>query len=187
MAREIIEAIRALAGVQFYAEVYLFDAEVTAVDEAARTCDVKTLGGDTPLEIPDVRLMAEVEDGTLILPAVGSIVIVTYNKNLKPFVSQFSEVKKIVWTVGNSSLDVTDDKKFVFNEGNNHGLVKVQELTDKLNTIEQDLNTLKSVFSGWTPVTNDGGAALKGAAGTWYGQTITETQQSDIENTDIKH
>lgn len=181
MSREIIEAIRAITGVQFYAEVYMFDAEVTTVDEGARTCDVKTIGGDTPLEIPDVRLMAEVEDGTLILPAVGSIVIVTYNKNLKPFISQFSEVKKIVWTVGKSSLDVTDDKKFVFNDGENFGLVKVKELTQKLNDIENLLNAFIGVYNGHSHPSN---GAPTGAQQT---DVATPTQQSDIENTDIKH
>lgn len=185
--REISEAIQALAGTQFATPCFMFDAEVTSVDEDARTCNIKTIGGDTEIEIEDVRLMAEVDDGVLLIPADGSRIIVTYNKNIIPFVSQFSEIKKIVWTIGDSSLDVTDDKKFVFNKGDNYGLVKVKELKEQLNVIEDSINDLKAVFSGWTPVPNDGGAALKAAAGSWFGVTIAPTQQSDIENTDIKH
>jgi hypothetical protein len=35
--------------------------------------------------------------------------------------------------------------------------------------VDQELNDLKSVFSGWSPVPNDGGAALKVAVTTWAG------------------
>jgi hypothetical protein len=53
--------------------------------------------------------------------------------------------------------------------------------------LEKDVNALKSVFSGWTPISQDGGAALKSAAGTWFGQQLTVTSKSDIENDKIKH
>jgi hypothetical protein len=35
--------------------------------------------------------------------------------------------------------------------------------------VDQAINDLKSVFSGWVPVPNDGGAALKTAITTWAG------------------
>ncbi len=34
--------------------------------------------------------------------------------------------------------------------------------------VDQELNDLKSAISGWVPVPNDGGAALKAALGTWF-------------------
>lgn len=184
--REIIEALRQITGTQFLTPCFMFDAEVISVDKAARTCTVKTIGGNDPIQLEGVRLMAEVDDGFLIIPADKSRIIVTYNKNIVPFISQFSEVKEIIWTVGESTLDVVDGE-FNFNGGDNFGFVKVKELTDKLNTLEKDINTLKNIFSGWSPVPSDGGAALKAAAVAWSGQLLTETVKTDIENEKIKH
>lgn len=75
----------------------------------------------------------------------------------------------------------------VFNEGKNGGLPISPELTSRLNTLENDLNTVKSIFAAWKPIPNDGGAALKAATTTWSGSQITITNQSEIENSKIKH
>jgi hypothetical protein len=75
----------------------------------------------------------------------------------------------------------------IINTGVNGGMVKVSELTTKLNNLENDINDLKSIFSSWTPVPSDGGAALKLLLTPYYGQTLTPTAQSEIENTKVKH
>ena len=51
---------------------------MTAVDEAARTCDVEPLNEDAPLF--DIRLQSEqaANEGVVMIPAVGSWVIVTF-------------------------------------------------------------------------------------------------------------
>lgn len=72
------------------------------------------------------------------------------------------------------------------NAGELGGLVIVGELVKKLNAVEKDLNKLKQAFSGWTPVPNDGGAALKGALASYMSASITETQEKDISNEKIK-
>ncbi len=43
----------------------------------------------------------------------------------------------------------------------------------ELNKLASDVNSLKTVFSAWIPVPNDGGAALKTAATTWFGSPVT--------------
>lgn len=50
--------------------------------------------------------------------------------------------------------------------------------------IQNDLASIKQVFSTtWTPVPNDGGAALKTAAATWAGAALTENiDDSKIDN-----
>lgn len=73
------------------------------------------------------------------------------------------------------------------NEGKNGGLVKAPALTPRLNAIEKDLNALKTVFSGWAVVANDGGGALKTAAAAWAGQQLEMTTQEGIENGKITH
>lgn len=78
-------------------------------------------------------------------------------------------------------------EQIIFNGGGHDGLVKVKELTAKINALERDLNNLKTIITSWAPVPQDGGASLKAATSTWSATTITETQQTDIENKTITH
>lgn len=84
-----------------------------------------------------------------------------------------------------TSAELTADG-VVLNGGELGGAVKVEELTTRLNTIEKDINALKNVFSAWVVAPQDGGAALKGAASTWAGQSLTLTKREDYENEKVK-
>lgn len=148
----------------------VFAAKVLSVDTAEYTCDVEPLDGKA--DVFGVRLNAQTgqNKGWLCIPAVGSVVVVVMLNKVSGFVAMTSELTEVLHDGG------------LFG-----GLVKVGELTQKLNAIEQDINTLKQAFSSWVPVPNDGGAALKAAAGSWFGQQLTETQKADIENEAVKH
>ena len=84
-------------------------------------------------------------------------------------------------------MTVKFEGEVVINGGENEGLVKVVELAEKLNAIENDINNLKSIFSSWVPVVYDGGASLKAAAASWAAQSLQTTSKKDIENPKIKH
>jgi hypothetical protein len=78
----------------------------------------------------------------------------------------------------------------VFNGGENLGIVKVKELTAKVNTLEKDLNAVKAVFSAWVPPVApaiDNGAALKLALTNWIAQQIPVTQVEEISDNKITH
>lgn len=155
----------------------LFTAEVKSVE--GETCTV-IVGG---LEVPDVLLTPADEgaDGKLVItPRQGSMVTVadlSGGELRRLAVVHWGEVEKIACTC--DSVE--------FNGGDLGGLVKIEKLTEKINTIERDLNKLKEVFSEWITVAQDGGAALKTAAADWASQTLTETQTGDYEDTKIKH
>jgi hypothetical protein len=104
------------------------------------------------------------------------------------FIELTSEVDKIEITIDSQKLEI-DTNGFVFNTGNFGGLIKIEELVNKLNRIENDINTLKQIFStSWIPVPNDGGAALKTAAAAWSGNQLNPiTSVSNLENTKVKH
>lgn len=82
------------------------------------------------------------------------------------------------------SADEVDE--IALNSGTLGGLVKVRELTERLNLIEKDINSLKQKLSGWTPVPNDGGAALKTVLSSYTSESLKETRIEDIENEKVR-
>jgi hypothetical protein len=153
--------------------VQTFAGTVTAVDADVNTCSVQPANGGALRE--GVRLCAAIKSITnpvVVVPVVNSTVIcgIIENNKRAVFVMLCTEVAEV---------KLRGD---AFG-----GIVKVGDLVDKLNAIEQDLNTLKTVFSTWVVVPMDGGAALKAAAATWYGDQLTPTVADDISNDNVKH
>lgn len=200
--RQIIEAVQRMTGTLLTDNVRMMAATVDAVDEAKRTCTVTTVSSQGAITIENVQLMASVDDGLLYVPVIDSTVIVAYSTFNKPFIALFSGLSKLVIVGGenNAGIEITDngilieiadtklnlaDGKTTLNDGALGGLVKVVQLTQKLNALESAVNQLKQIFSTWVPVPQDGGAALKTAAATWAGQQLTQTQRADIENDKI--
>lgn len=153
-------------------------AKVIAVDEAKAVCDVAPLDGGA--DILGIRLNAGTGNslGITPVPKTGSIVTVTMLNKTAGYVALCSEIEKYIL--------ICD--KVQFNNGSLGGLIKIEDLISKLNTVEGDLNSLKKVFSTtWVVVPSDGGAALKTAAANWAGDTITKTIVTDLENSKVKH
>lgn len=94
---------------------------VTKVDEASFLCDIE-IEGKSPVQ--DVRLFCGDYNsdakggGIVVIPEVGAQVLVIFFSKTIAFLLQCSKAKKIV-----------------FNGGELGGLVKIQELTDKLNEL----------------------------------------------------
>ena len=74
-----------------------------------------------------------------------------------------------------------------FNGGKNGGLIDIVDMVTAFNNLQNDVNNLKDAFNAWTPVPNDGGAALKTASATWAGKQLEVSQQSDFEDKSVTH
>nr|DAQ28951.1 MAG TPA: hypothetical protein [Caudoviricetes sp.] len=150
-------------------QTLLYQGEVTEVGDL--TCTVEVDG----LSLPDVRLRASTEvDGAelLLRPAVGSVAIIG---------SLTGDLDQLVL------LQMDRAEEVIINGGKLGGLIKIKELTDRLNTIERDVNSLKQVLSAWTPIPTDGGASLKGAVASWVGKPLILTKRGDYEDDKVKH
>lgn len=170
----IAEMIREIAGSR---QIYSLVGKVTKVDASAYTCEVEPIGGEALLK--DVRIKADLNTGTglAIIPRKGTNAVVGFLDKDAAFLILVTDIERI---------ELQSDN-IVINSGTNAGLVKVKELTAKLNALEKDINNLKQAFTSWVTAPNDGGAALKAAATTWAGQMLDETKQKEIENDKIKH
>ncbi len=171
-------------------------AQVVLINEAQSTCTVRIKGVNQSVDVPNVNLQTGVCDGLQIIPVVGSDVLVitsTYNQS---YIIQYSDVDKFYLQVGDSEVTINNDGSMQLNDGSYDGLVKVQELTQKLNDLENDVNNLKNILQTvLTTTVNEPGngapsafqIAMNAALASYYGQQLTPTQQSDIENNLITH
>ena len=168
-------------------EIYSTSGVVTSVDEAKRVCNVTPNDGGA--EILNVKLEADYKlssgqiiasdpKGFFIVPAVDSVVMLTFQSSTDAFISAYTEIDKVI----------SKQTEWIFNDGANGGLTKLQELTDRLNEYEALFNQLKTDLSSWTPVPNDGGAALKTIVSSGYlTKTVPTSAVSDFENKEVKH
>lgn len=130
-----------------------------------------------------VGFVAEGSAGVVLLTDdVESVEVVVSDKTTR---AVLDEDGARIYVGEETSAELTADG-VVLNGGKLGGSVKVEELTTRLNTIEKDINALKNVFSAWVVAPQDGGAALKGAASTWAGRSLTLTKREDYENEKVK-
>ncbi len=147
----------------------LYTAKVLSAD--GETCCVEIDG----LVVSEVQLRAVVngeESGLLITPKTGSYVTVADLSGdlTRLAVVGFSEVESVV-----------------INGGRLGGLVKIEELVNRLNYIENKIGALMDIFNDWNPVAQDGGAALSAALIPWYTGQIELSKRSNLEDTAVKH
>lgn len=151
-------------------QIYSLPCEVTAVN--GNFADLKPLIGDA--EIFDVKLIAgDSNTPLLITPVVGSTVIATFLSKDTAFISIYSEIE---------SIKLRGDQF--------GGLVKVQEVVDKLNRLEDKLNDLVSKYNSHTHITTAtvGGGPTPGTiAPVTSPETpiAPNTTVSDLENPEI--
>lgn len=168
--RQAITAIQIIAGTFNKDIVDMFFAKVDKVTAVERTCDVTPITGKADTSVTDVSLMTEVSDGELKIPKVGSTVLVAISKDLTPFVFLWSDIDSITWKGGNFD-----------------GLVKVLDLTAKLNNLENKMNTVITSYNSHTHAGVTVGSGATAVPAPPIVGTLTPTQKSDIENPLIKH
>ncbi len=178
---------------------------VSAVDKTARTVDVEPINEDAPILGVNLQANQEATLGMVQFPREGSFVVVAMlsgyaagvvvlTEDVESIEVNINDGTKLTITEEGITLNVKDgitldidDKAAVFNGGDLGGLIKIADLTKRLNTIEKDINSLKKAMSGWAPTPQDGGAALKTAITSWAGSTLTLSKDSDYEDEKVKH
>jgi len=165
----IADIIRKIVKDEFV-EVYGIPCTVISVDTGADppTCDCKPIDDDA--DILGVKLKASPGNSMVLIPAVDSVVYVGMINQVAGYVTMFSQVDSI---------------KFL--DGSFGGLIKIDDYITETNKAQTKINELITAFNTWTPVANDGGAALKTALGSWVAANLTLTVKSDVENTKITH
>lgn len=164
--QQIKESLRKIVGAK---QVPLFTATVSSV--SGNTCTVKV----GTIELEKVRLTAAETDGNdtiIIEPAANSIVLVADLSG-----GDYRDLAVVQYGV---------IKDIIIMGGANEGLVKVKELTSKINAVEQQCNTMLSILKSISVVLAPSGtypfAPLFASL-----NPLTQTNKSEIQNSKVKH
>ncbi|MFN7274128.1 MAG: hypothetical protein ACK5VF_03475 [Bacteroidota bacterium] len=164
MSKELRDSLRTL--IKPNGNAYSKVCTVDSVDLVNLTCYCIPINDDA--DITEVRLMANIDNGFLLIPEVNSIVVVSFLSDSSAYVSLVSKVSEIQ-----------------LNGTNYDGLVKVQELTDKLNNLENKLNDLITACSSQVVTLAPSGTFPLASFFTSVTPLIP-TQQIEIENQKVK-
>lgn len=149
-------------------EMYSIVCKVKSVDTTAKTCECEPVDGKA--DLLGVRLMAQAQTGFYIVPKVNSVVVVTMINNFTGYVAMFSEVQEIQ-----------------LNGSNYDGLVQIQKVVDKLNNLENKVNTHITTYNAHTHAGVTSGVSSTAVPSAIVAGTLTPTVKADLENTTVKH
>ena len=161
----IREAIRLIAE---QGDERMILATVSDVNDNDRTCTCTPINGDA--EILEVRLQTTVSVGVYLKPAEGSLVLVCMANETLGFVVLTSELEEVIYF-----------------DGSLGGLIKINELVSKVNTIENKINQIISTFNTHVHSGVTTGAGSSAITPTTISGTLTNTVVADLENGKIKH
>ncbi|MCA6489093.1 MAG: hypothetical protein IM569_13555 [Chitinophagaceae bacterium] len=202
--RQIIEAVQRMTKTQLSDNVKILSATVDSVSESKRTCVVTSVSSQGSVTIENVQLMASIDDGILLVPSIDSTVIIAYSTFNQPFIALFSGIEKVLLVAGenNASIQVDtegllleiaqtkvliSDGEIKLNDGAMGGLVKVIQLTQKLNNLENKVNQLITAYNSHVHTGVTTGPGSSATTPTQVTGSLTPTQRADIENEKIVH
>jgi hypothetical protein len=191
---ELTQAFRMLLDLSKKGSIDLLGATVKSVDKKARTAVVHLDVSD--MEIEDVRLQTVSDDlvngGICLFPKPGSQVVVAKEDGAMEslFIVATSQLESVEIQVGETML-LVNKSGIEFNGGKLGGLTLTRSVVLKLNQLEMDLNTLKSLLLA---IANAGTAAgalpLPGSAfsalGAYGSKVFALTAENEISNSKIK-
>lgn len=163
MSKDLRDALRSL--VKPNNDGFAKVCTVDSVDLTTLTCYCVPLNDDA--DIINVRLMANIDNGFLLIPEVDSIVVVSFLSDSSAYVSLVSKVSEVH-----------------LNGKNFDGLVKVNDLVEKLNNLENKVNTIISTYNAHTHVASSFGTPTTTPVAQVTG-TLTPTIKQDLENITI--
>lgn len=198
MSREIAECRRKFEERLREASANAVYGIVRSVDERMRTCHVQ-VGGIVYEDVLLHALSRADSKGFCAVPTIGSTVIVSRlaDSDSRRYVTMFSQIDKVLFTVGDrvtmtcdGEQVIIDAPKVVFNGGALGGLVKIEQLTAKINEVIDALNN-------HTHQILPGGVAVTGSASAQSNQTPVDIpaptaphphiKRDEYEDKDITH
>lgn len=172
-------------------KIYSVQCTVESVDVAKRICVCTPTDGSA--EILNVRLEADIDvdsedvpvnsdsKGWFVVPVVGSIVGVSFYSKTEAYISVWTEIDEII----------VKTTLFTFNDGAFGGLIKIDDITTKLNNLVTEVNVLKDLYNSHIHITTAtvGATPTPGVISptTSTGSAMTSFNKDDYKNTKVIH
>lgn len=155
MSKELRDALKTLTkpNNDGYSKVCTVDS----VDLVNRTCYCIPINEDA--DITEVRLMANIDNGFLLIPEVNSVVVVSFLSDSSAYVALVSKVSEVQ-----------------LNGTNFNGLIKIDEQTAKLNQLVTELQTQLGLIA----------TGIAAGGGSYTPATLSTFNKTDYENIKIK-
>jgi hypothetical protein len=146
-----------------------FDATITALEEEQFTCTVTTIDDNSTFYNVPFGVLTNSFSTIRLVPEVGSACVLAFREaeQSRPELIKVDKITQLIFFDGTVGVPLTP------------------KTVKQLNNIENKINALIAAFNAWTPVSGDGGAALKSSLISWVSQSLTPTQNNDIANTKI--
>lgn len=183
--RDIKNAIEFLSGQTGLKKARFVTANVddNSKGTSDRTIDVSIVLGDSG-KITGVNLQSEPNDGFILIPKEQTQVIVCIMPDNSAYVFKCNDIEKIICVIDSSNSYVFDTNGFIWNGGNNGGLIKIDNLKTQYDT---NIAAIKAAcVAGFTALSGlDSGASLN--AFNSSAAAIQNLNKTSLENTKIKH
>jgi hypothetical protein len=179
--RSIITAIQKISGTFTEDRVKMMVGIVDSIEGNTCTCIISD-----QMPLSGVQLQAAVCDGWLLVPSIGSTVVIMYSTRNDPFIALYSDIDRAYLQVGIASIELLNNGSITFNDGTDGGLVKGDPLVQKLNNLENKVNELITTFNSHTHNVIAIGSPTVTAIPTISG-TLTPTNAVDIESQSIRY
>ena len=120
----------------------------TVVKVEGNVCEVSRKNAPTLYDVRLNAINAELDSFVTVIPKEKSFVLVGIIENLKTeaVVLRCSEVEKVNIKIGEQTLDI-DKAGFVFNGGNNKGMILVDKLSAEIEKLNTAISTIKTATS----------------------------------------
>jgi hypothetical protein len=172
-AGSIKEAV--MRGEQFYQKLCTVDS----VNRSSRMICCTPVDGSAQLLNVRLQSVGGASNGLCIIPTAKSTVLVGFLDKNNAEVLITSSIEEI-------RLDVNDN--IIINGGDNKGLVKVKELTDKLNALKDTVNNLVNAYNAHIHTgTSATGGPVTTIAPVTTAQPAETFSVEDYSNDKIKH
>jgi len=148
--------------------------DVTATNTELSSDNVKINASDTKINSDNVEINSQTTK------------VVTTNFEVQGAnIKLTAPLVDIIAGAVNISGAVAINGAITINGGGNGGVPLGAALVTKINKLETTINQLKTKFTAWTPVANDGGSALKAQLSSWHTTPIVPTTATEISNPQI--
>ena len=162
---------------------YSIIGKAVNVNEDERTCDLEPIEDEATRE--GIRLQSAIDgdNGFVLIPKENSFIVVSFFDSRTGFVSLTSELEKIIWDVELTQI----------NGGDNGGLINIEPLIDKINQLEDALNSHIKIFNSHIHITTatvgtgPPGVIAPTTPGDTTNTIVPTTSKSDLEDTSVLH